>query len=482
MLDWSVVSSWGCGMAMGQVRGQAATLQVEMVCLDELVSEDERYRKLDRFVDWSFVREVAVPYYAEDVGRPSIDPIVLVKLMVAGALEGIGSTRELLRQASVRLDLRRFLGYGLSERLPVHQTLSHAHTRRFVDAALFERLFLRSLELCKQHGLVEGTHLSIDGFHAEADAALASLRASLAVVPAPEAGAGDDADPSEGSAPEPASQLALDGEPAGARSGGERRALALAEPRSGPTPKRRSSNATSVSRTDPEAKLRGKPGQRPHLVYRGQVAVDRKHRVIVACLGEQADGFEGDAVEPLLDRARFACPELVSIGADSGFAAERVWQAAERRRVSAYIPPQPTMLPKAGEEPTTEAQRQALAARSRCKSPAGIEAHRRRMADAEGVIGELKNQGTAARAQRRGTPHFHVQLLLNCAAVNCKRLADHAPQAQSEIAAAPQTAQTRPQAATRAAATQPATADPSRWLAALLAAAPCAWDYKISLN
>jgi transposase len=183
-------------MAMGQVKGQAATLQMEMVCLDELVPEDDRYRRLDRLVDWSFVRELATPYYAEDVGRPSIDPIVLVKLMVAGALEGIGSTRELLRQAGMRLDLRRFLGYGLCERLPVHQTLSHAHTRRFVDAALFERLFLRSLELCKQHGLVEGTHLSIDGFHAEADAALASLRASLAVAPAPQAEAGAEVEPS----------------------------------------------------------------------------------------------------------------------------------------------------------------------------------------------------------------------------------------------------------------------------------------------
>lgn len=470
---------------MGVLKGQAATLQVEMVCLDELVAEDDRYRRLDRLVDWSFVREVAAPYYAEDVGRPSIDPIVLVKLMVAGALEGIGSTRELLRQASVRLDLRRFLGYGLSERLPVHQTLSHAHTRRFVDAALFERLFLRSLELCKQHGLVEGTHISIDGFHAEADAALASLRASLALAPVPEVEAGGEAEPSEGSPPAPAGQLVLGEERAGGRPGEERAALTLAEPRSGPTPKRRSSNATSVSVTDPEAKLRGKPGQRPHLVYRGQVAVDRKQRVIVACRGEQADGFEGDAVEPLLDRARFACPELVSIGADSGFAAERVWRAAERRRISAYIPPQPTMLPKADAEPTTEAQRQALAARARCKSPAGIAAHRQRMADAEGVIGELKNRGTAARAQRRGTPHFHVQLLLNCTAVNCKRLADHAQQGQTGIAAAPQTAQSQPPlAATRATATQPATAaaDPARWLAALLAAAPRAYDYATSLN
>jgi transposase len=226
-------------MAMGAVRGQAATLQVEMVCLDELVAEDDRYRRLDRLVDWGFVRELAASYYAGDVGRPSIDPIVLVKLMVAGALEGVGSTRELLRQASVRLDLRRFLGYGLAERLPVHQTLSHAHTRRFVDAALFERLFLRSLELCKQHGLVEGTHLSIDGFHAEADAALASLRASLALAALPEGQADGEGDASEGSEPGPAGRLALDEEPCEARPVGERPALTLAEPRSGPTPKRK---------------------------------------------------------------------------------------------------------------------------------------------------------------------------------------------------------------------------------------------------
>jgi transposase len=215
-------------MAMGAVKGQAATLQVEMVCLDELVPEDDRYRKLDLLVDWSFVRELAAPYYAGEVGRPSIDPIVLVKLMVAGALEGIGSTRELLRQAGMRLDLRRFLGYGLGERLPVHQTLSHAQTRRFVDAALFERLFLRSLELCKQHGLVEGAHLSVDGFHAEADAALASLRASLALAAASEAEEGDGPEPSAGSTPERVGQLALDGEPAPAQPSGERPTLTLA--------------------------------------------------------------------------------------------------------------------------------------------------------------------------------------------------------------------------------------------------------------
>jgi transposase len=448
---------------MGALKGQEATRQVAMVCLDELVPEDCRYRTLDRLVDWSFVREAASPYYADDVGRPSIDPIVLVKLMVAAALEGITSARELCRVASLRLDLRRFLGYGFHERLPAHQTLSHAQTRRFVDGQLFERLFLRSLELCRQHGLVEGTHLSVDGFHAEANAALASLRASLALVPVAEPGADEPA--AEGHSQPPPPQLQL------------------AEPRPGPTPKRRSSNARSASRTDPEAKLRGKPGQRPHLVYRGQVAVDPKARCVVACLGEAADGYEGDALPPLLDRARFVCRELTSVGADSAFSAERVWRALAQRGLTAYLPPQPTMLPVDG-EPRSEAQRQALAARSRCKSARGIWAHKRRMADAEGVIGELKNRHGLARARSRGTPLFHVQLLLGCTALNCKRLADHLPRAADGVAAAPgATARdVRPPAAGADGADRAGQNPPRDRLGRTLRARPRTWSYSVCLN
>lgn len=399
---------------MGEEKGREATLQVEIVCLDELVPADDRYRRLDQLVDWRFVRELAAPYYAEFVGRPSIDPIVLVKLMLAGALEGVGSMRELLRLAALRLDLRRFLGYGFAERLPAHQTVSHAHTQRFVDGALFERLFTRSVALCSEHGLLDGTHLSIDGFHAEADAALASLRASLKPAASP---AADERSPApEEAPPAPSPQLAL------------------AEPRSGRTPKRRSSNATAVSRSDPDALLRGKPGQRPHLVHRGQVAVDPKARCVVACLAERADGYEGDALAPLTDRARFCCPELISVGADRGFAASRVWRAMEERGIVAFVPPQRRMLPPDGEV-KTEAQRRAQAARGRCRSALGIWAHKRRLADSEGAIAELKDRHGLGRARRRGTGAFHVQLLLGCTALNMKRLVTRGGQATAGWAA-----------------------------------------------
>jgi transposase len=419
-------------MAMGPAKGQAATLQVEMVCVDELVAADDRLRRLDELVDWRFVRAEAAPYYAVEVGRPSVDPIVLVKLMLVGALEGIDSMRELLRVAAMRVDIRRFLGYGFSERLPVHQTISHAQTRRFVDAKLFERLFLRSVALCREHGLIDGTHLSVDGFHVEADAALASLRASL--EPVEDCGEGQPAQPPSG-----------DGDGDGGLEG-SRAQLALVEARSGPTPKRRSSNASSISRSDPDAKLRHKPGQRPHLVHRAQIAVDPKARCVVACLGETADGHEGDALAPIIERARFACPQLESVGADQGFAGERVWKDVAALGVIAYVPPQRTMLPPEGQPPATEAKREALAARARCKTAIGIWAHIRRMSDAEGGVAELKNEHAMDRARCRGTKLFHVQLLLGCTALNVKRLATR-PDAASGQAAGSATAQAAEEAA-----------------------------------
>src|SRR3954471_4459955 len=432
-------------MAMGPAKGQAATLQIEMVCLDELVAADDRLRRLDELVDWGFVRAEAAPYYAAALGRPSIDPIVLVKLMLVGALEGIDSMRELLRVASMRVDIRRFLGYGFMERLPVHQTISHAQTRRFVDAKLFERLFVRSVALCQQHGLIDGTHLSVDGFHVEADAALASLRASLTAVEDDDEGgdvsaeaSSDDHDPGDGG---------------DCAESPDRPQFSLVEPRPGPTPKRRSSNATSTSRTDPDAKLRGKPGQRPHLVHRAQIAVDPKARCIVACLGETADGHEGDALAPIIQRARFACPELESVGADQGFAGQRVWKDVAALRVIAYVPPQRTMLPAARQEPKTDAKREALAARARCKTPAGIWAHIRRMCDAEGGVAELKNEHGMDRARCRGTSLFHVQLLLGCTALNVKRLASRSPTASGQAASparAQEAAEERAAAATTA--------------------------------
>jgi Transposase DDE domain len=109
------------------------------------------------------------------------------------------------------------------------------------------------------------------------------------------------------------------------------------------------------------------------------------------------------------------------------------------------------MLPRGG-EPRTNAQRLALEARARTKSERGLWAYQRRMADAEGVIAELKTLHALDRARRRGRPAFQVQLLVGSAALNLKRLATHAPTAQEGAAAATKAAGAEPTADHRRAA------------------------------
>ena len=115
-------------------------------------------------------------------------------------------------------------------------------------------------------------------------------------------------------------------------------------------------------------------------------------------------------------------------------------------------------------------------------------AHKRRMADAEGVVSELKTQQTMARARCRGTPLFHVQLLLDCAAVNLKRLAAHAGEAASGEAAGPAKGKV---VALRVAsdartATDPvserSSITPAVELRPLVAPGPIAWSFSVSLN
>jgi transposase len=369
------------------VRTGEQTRQVQMVCLDELVAADDVLRRVERLVSWDAVRSSAAPFYS-DFGRPGIDPVVLVKVFLVAAVRGIASMRETLRVAQVDLSIRRFLGYGLTEALPHHATFSYAQCVRFANSSVFEQLFTQVLASCRDAGLLDGSRLIVDATHVEADAALKSLRAELQVV---------------------------DGDGSGDASR-ERPDLALAAPRSGPTPKRKASNATAISRTDPEAKLRYKPGHRPHLVYRAQVATDPKARVIVAVHAEPATGHEADSLAIIIDRAKWLRHKVKQIVADAGYASDAAYTDLAQRRIEAFIPPQPNMLKRAGGQ----------AARKRCRSARGRDAAIDRITHGEGAIAELKRHG-ATRARCRGTAKLQIQLLLAATAINLKRLTTYPP-------------------------------------------------------
>ena len=165
------------------VRSGEETRQVQMVCLDDLVPVDDDLRRIERLIDWDHVRRTAERFYRPGgAGRPGLDPAVLVKLALVLAWRGLPSMRATLQVAGTDVSIRRFLGFGLTERLPDHSTFSHAQTKRFADSSVFEQLFTAVLGQCTQAGLVGGRRLLVDATHIEADAALKSLRAELSLV------------------------------------------------------------------------------------------------------------------------------------------------------------------------------------------------------------------------------------------------------------------------------------------------------------
>jgi transposase len=163
----------GMALAAFAVRSGEETRQVQMVCVDDLVPADDELRGVERLVDWEHVRATARPFYKPGgAGRSGIDPAVLVKLALVLAWRGLPSMRAVLRSAATDMSIRRFLGFGLTERLPDHSTFSHAQTKRFADSSVFEQLFTAVLRQCVDAGLVGGRRLVVDGTHIEADAAL----------------------------------------------------------------------------------------------------------------------------------------------------------------------------------------------------------------------------------------------------------------------------------------------------------------------
>ncbi len=181
-------------MAMA-VRSGEETRQMQVVCLDELLPERDLLRRVEGLVEWGAVRETAAPFYSAE-GRPGVDPVVLVKLFLVAALRGIGLMRELLRVAEVDLSIRRFFGYGLTEALPHHATLSYVQCVRFAQLSVFEPLFTQVLAQCRQASLLDGGRLVVDATHVEASAALKSLRGELHVA------ANDEPEPEPGPEPE----------------------------------------------------------------------------------------------------------------------------------------------------------------------------------------------------------------------------------------------------------------------------------------
>jgi transposase len=144
--------------------------ELEFVCIEELVPKDHLLRKIDQYIDFSFIRELVKPYYCEDNGRPSLDPLVLFKMVFIGYLFGIRSERRLEKEIQENIAYRWFLGLRLSDPVPHHSTISWNRCNRFKDTTVFQDIFDQIVLQAMNHRMVGGRVLFTDSTHLKANA------------------------------------------------------------------------------------------------------------------------------------------------------------------------------------------------------------------------------------------------------------------------------------------------------------------------
>jgi transposase len=137
--------------------------------LEDQVPETHLLRLIERHISFAFVRERLKDSYSE-TGRPSIDPELLLRILLIGYLYGITSERKLVEELRMHLAWRWFTGRGFDQEIPHHSTFSKNRHGRFQESKLFEQLFEEIVAHCLEAGLVQGDNLSVDGSFVEANA------------------------------------------------------------------------------------------------------------------------------------------------------------------------------------------------------------------------------------------------------------------------------------------------------------------------
>ena len=137
--------------------------------LDEAVPADHPVRRIAAVLDLSWVYSELAPYYPK-IGRPSIDPVLMIRMLIVGYAFGIRSERVLCRELAVNLAYRWFCGLSIEDKIPDHSAFSRARHERFGGSDLFRQVFERVVETCIAAGLVGGDGFAVDASLIVADA------------------------------------------------------------------------------------------------------------------------------------------------------------------------------------------------------------------------------------------------------------------------------------------------------------------------
>ena len=144
--------------------------EILMTTMEEIVPEDSLFRKIDKYIDFTFIYDEVKDLYCDNNGRPSIDPVVLFKIVFIQALDGIKSMRQTCKKIKVDAEYRWFLGIPFGEDTPHFSTFSKNYERRFRDSDIFENIFINIVNQAVKYNLIDGTTFYTDSTHKKANA------------------------------------------------------------------------------------------------------------------------------------------------------------------------------------------------------------------------------------------------------------------------------------------------------------------------
>ena len=136
--------------------------------LSELIPSNHLLQRISRVISFDFIYDILQPYSPSN-GRPSIDPVSMFKMLLAGYLYGIKSERRLVQEIQLNIAYRWFCGFELADKIPDHATLSKTRLRKWNESQLFQQVFLEIVRRCVQSGLVDGKELAADGTYLPAN-------------------------------------------------------------------------------------------------------------------------------------------------------------------------------------------------------------------------------------------------------------------------------------------------------------------------
>lgn len=265
--------------------------QYEMICIEELVPKEHILRKIDSAIDFSHIYDLVEDLYCPDNGRPSIDPVVLFKMVLIQHLFGIPSLRRTAEEVKLNVAYRWFLGYLLNEQTPHFSTLSYNFKNRYTPEVV-EKIFYWILDEINNAGYLSPETVFVDGTHIKANA---NIKKTVKKAVPKAARIYEE---------QLMNEINEDREEHGKK------------PFDGPKPPE--TKIVNESTTDPESGVFHKGEHKKCLAYTAQTACD-KHGYVVDVTVNPGNVHDSAAFDGLYDRMTAHVPQIESVVMDAGY-------------------------------------------------------------------------------------------------------------------------------------------------------------------